>query len=592
MIFWHARKRKGGAMHGGDLVAEVLKERGVRFLFTLCGGHISPILVGAKQHGIRVVDVRHEVNAVFAADAVSRLTGVPGVAAVTAGPGVTNTITAIKNAQLAQSPLVLLGGATATMLRGRGSLQDINQLALLRSCVKWQTSVRRVRDLVPAVEKAFDAAGSGVPGPVFVECPVDLLYDRKLVESWYGAKSPDKGRQQKLSERALGFYLKKHVARMFSGAEDTHAHSYNPLAPPLPSQAEVQLAAEHVRHAKRPVMVLGSQALLEAPEVRRLAQTVERLGMPVYLSGMGRGLLGREHALQMRHKRREALREADLVLLAGVACDFRLDYGGHVGRNAKLLSVNRSPADVKKNRKPTLGVAGDPGRFLHRLLDELPAGERGWGEWLETLRRRDEDRDAQIRRQAAQPTEALNPLALCQEIDAAADENASFVADGGDFVATASYILRPRSPLSWLDPGVFGTLGVGAGFALGAKLCRPESEVWILYGDGSAAYSLAEFDTFVRHGVPVVAVVGNDACWMQIAREQVEVLGDDIGCALRHTDYQTVAEGFGGRGFLLQKPEDTAETLRRAKEAAQEGHPVLVNAHIGRTDFRKGSISM
>jgi len=176
-------------MNGGDLIAQVLEKHGVRFLFTLCGGHISPILVGAKRLGIRVVDVRHEATAVFAADAVARLSGTPGVAAVTAGPGVTNTITALKNAQLAQSPVLVLGGATGTILKGRGALQDIDQLALVAPHVKWATAVRRVRDLVPAVQKALDMARRGVPGPVFVECPLDLLYDQDLVRGMYGAKA-------------------------------------------------------------------------------------------------------------------------------------------------------------------------------------------------------------------------------------------------------------------------------------------------------------------------------------------------------------------------------------------------------------------
>src|SRR6195952_1870421 len=180
-------------MNGGDRIASVLVEREVRFLFTLCGGHIAPIYVGAKRHGIRVVDVRHEVDAVFAADAVFRLTGVPGVAAVTAGPGVTNTITAIKNAQLAQSGIVLLGGAAATLLKGRGALQDIDQQALFAPHVKWAATAKAVRDLVPMLEKAFAVARAGVPGPVFLECPVDLLYDEALVRQWYGASSKGGG---------------------------------------------------------------------------------------------------------------------------------------------------------------------------------------------------------------------------------------------------------------------------------------------------------------------------------------------------------------------------------------------------------------
>jgi len=186
----------------------------------------------------------------------------------------------------------------------------------------------------------------------------------------------------------------------------------------------------------------------------------------------------------------------------------------------------------------------------------------------------------------------VNPVHLLREIEAALPEDSVLVADGGDFVATASYVVRPRGPLRWLDPGPFGTLGVGAGFALGAKLCRPEAEVWLLYGDGSVGYSLAEVDTFVRHGIPAIAVIGNDAAWMQIAREQEEILGDDVGTVLARTDYHRAAEGLGGVGFELSAPERIGEVIRAAREAAAAGKPVTINAHIGRTSFRKGSISM
>jgi acetolactate synthase-1/2/3 large subunit len=208
------------------------------------------------------------------------------------------------------------------------------------------------------------------------------------------------------------------------------------------------------------------------------------------------------------------------------------------------------------------------------------------------LRQRDQAREQEIQQQAAERTELLNPLFLCREIEKALPPNSMIVADGGDFVATASYIVSPSGPLTWLDPGVFGTLGVGAGFALGAKLCRPDSDVWILFGDGSVGYSLSEFDTFVRHGLPVLAVVGNDACWTQIAREQIEMLKDDVGTVLRFTDYHTVAEGFGAKGFSLKETSRISEVLQQARKAAAQGQPVLVNAHLGKTAFRKGSISM
>src|SRR5690606_26854840 len=218
------------------------------------------------------------------------------------------------------------------------------------------------------------------------------------------------------------------------------------------------------------------------------------------------------HPLWFRHQRTEALKSADLVLLFGVPCDFRLNYGRHIGGRAKLVTVNLDPSELRKNRWPTLGVTGDPASFLWALADA--AGDTLGGRFAShcaVLRARDEQRETRIRSDAEAPTDGINPVAACRVIEEALDDDSVLVADGGDFVATASYITAPRSPLSWLDPGVFGTLGVGAGFALGAKLARPNSEVWILYGDGSAAYTLMEFDTFARHGVPVIAVVGNDA---------------------------------------------------------------------------------
>jgi len=546
--------------HGGDIIAQVLKAHGVRFLFTLCGGHISPILVGCKRCDIRVVDVRHEVTSVFAADAVARLTGVPGVAAVTAGPGATNTITAIKNAQMAQSPVILLGGATATMLKGRGSLQDVDQMALFKPHVKWATTVKRVRDLASIVNKGFEIAQEGVPGPVFIECPLDLLYGEEVVRTLYGASDNGKG----LAAKATNLYLSRHVNRLFAGVDKVKI--------PQPSPTE-------------------SQALTHAPSAPQVAEAVRQLGIPTYLSGMARGLLGIDDPLHMRHKRRLALKESDLVILAGVPCDFRLNYGRHIPGRAYYIAANRSRSDMQKNRRPNLAVQGDAGQFICQLANALPAQEQ-WQEWLAALQARDDERNQEIGEQALQPTEWINPLHLCREMDESTAPKTILVADGGDFVGTASYIVRPPGPLTWLDPGAFGTLGVGAGFALGAKLCYPEAEVWILYGDGSVGYSLTEFDTFVRHNIPVMAVVGNDAGWSQIAREQVEMLHDDVGTVLAPTDYDRVVAGFGATGLSVNDPELVPDIFQEAKQASADGNPVLINARIGKTDFRKGSISI
>ncbi len=577
-------------MNGGDIIGRVLEAHGVRHLFTLCGGHISPILKGAKDRGIRVVDTRHEVTAVFAADAAARLTGIPGVAAVTAGPGVTNTITAIKNAQLAQSPVVLLGGAAATLLQGRGALQDIDQLALFRPHVKWCRAVKRVRDLAPAIQKGFQVAQSGVPGPVFIECPVDLLYDESVIREWYDAATP---RGYSLPDRFMRAYLQYHARRLFATPNGVDTDFVGTVASEAAPQGAVDQAAARLGDAKRPLLVVGSQALVDARQADSVARAIDSLNVPVYLSGMARGLLGASHPLHRRHQRRKALKEADVVILAGVPSDFRLDYGRHVRRSACLVSANRSKVDLKRNRRPDVGALADAGLFLRALADRVAAGIHDrWRDWHVALESRDAEREAEIDTTAARDAEYVNPVSLCRRIDAELPDDSIIVADGGDFVGTASYIVKPRGPLSWLDPGAFGTLGCGAGFALGASLCRPGSEVWMLFGDGSVGYSLAEFDTFARHGIPVIAVVGNDAGWTQIAREQVKILRDDIGTVLDRSNYHEVAAALGGHGVLLQGPDQVAAGLREAREAARDGKAVLVNAWLDKTDFREGSLSM
>ncbi|MDH3374668.1 MAG: thiamine pyrophosphate-binding protein [Gammaproteobacteria bacterium] len=577
-------------MNGGDNIAQVLRAHGVEFLFTLCGGHISPILKGAKDIGIRVIDVRHEATAVFAADAVARLTGIPGVAAVTAGPGVTNTITAVKNAQLAQSPVVLLGGAAATVLAGRGALQDIDQMALFEPHVKWAHAAKRVRDLAPALRQAFQTAKAGVPGPVFVECPVDLLYDEAVIREWYAASTP---RGNALTDRVVRAYLNRQARRIFAGSDAPVDDSVAAVKALSPSPGVVARAARRIAKAERPLLVVGSQALVDSRRADAVAAAVESIGIPVYLSGMARGLMGAAHPLHRRHQRRNALREADLVLLAGVPSDFRLDYGRHVRRSACLISANRSRIDLKRNRRPDIAALADAGLFLLALADQLDARSGGnWVEWRALLLARDTEREAEIDDSAARSGGFINPVGLCRCLDAELPDNSVIVADGGDFVGTASYIVKPRKPLGWLDPGVFGTLGCGAGFALGASLCRPDHDVWILFGDGAVGYALAEFDTFVRHRIPVIAVVGNDASWAQIAREQVKMLDDDVGTVLARSNYHEVAAALGGQGVLLQYPEQTAACLQEARAAASEGVPVLVNAWLDQTDFREGSLSM
>uniref|UniRef100_A0A7N6A536 2-hydroxyacyl-CoA lyase 2 n=1 Tax=Anabas testudineus TaxID=64144 RepID=A0A7N6A536_ANATE len=565
--------------HGGESVAEVLRAHGVKYVFTLVGGHISPILVACEKLGIRIVDTRHEATAVFAADAVARLSGTVGVAAVTAGPGLTNTVTAVKNAQMAESPLLLIGGAAGTLLQGRGALQDIDQMSLFKPLCKFCASIRTVREIVPTVREALAIAQSGTPGPVFIEFPIDTLYPYHVVSKEFAVKNPPKG----LMGKIVSWYLNNHLMNLFAGAWETRDF--------------LNVGTRNVD--AKIIHLLNYTIPFSIPiQIFQRLKALEDLGIPCFLGGMSRGMLGKDSPIHIRQNRRDALKEADLVLLAGTVCDFRLSYGRVLSRRSKIIAVNRDKTQLLKNSdmfwKPTIAIQGDAGSFLLRLSKGLK-GHRCPEEWPQSLKAGDVTKENANRAKADERTEHhLNPLKVLHCVDELMAEDSIIVADGGDFVGSAAYIMKPRGPLRWLDPGAFGTLGVGGGFALGAKLCRPESEVWIVYGDGSLGYTVAEFDTFTRHKTPVIAVVGNDACWSQISREQVPILGSNVACGLAFTDYHIVADGYGGKGYLIRREDEDrlSDIIRQAQKETREGKATLLNVLIGKTNFRQGSISV
>ncbi|KAG9509036.1 Acetolactate synthase-like protein, partial [Fragariocoptes setiger] len=660
--------------HGGQLVAQVLKSHGIEHVFTLPGGHISPILTAAEQLKIRVVDVRHEATAVFAADAMARLTGRPGVAIVTAGPGLTNTVTAVKNAQMAESPVVVMSGAAATLLKGRGSLQDIEQLSLLKTTTKKQYTVEAVRDIVPTLREAFRVAQCGVPGPVFVEFPVDTLYPYDITAGQFTSATRSAGKQKPgLIQRLTKAYAQYSLDFIFAGAWQERDCSPHPVTVVEPRESDIQRAAQLLSTAKRPVAIVGTQATLPPYGPEQVAECVRKLGVPVFVNGGARGLLGSSYELQFRHSRSEAVREADVVLLLGAVCDFRLSYGRIFNRASSIISVNRSLSAARLNSplfwRPTLACEADVGKFVLNLARTLaqrkqqtnsPTSDESQTEavsdasktlinsidpiWLEQLHQRDATRNKAIELLAHEPVtgnpnacplpppssipnmddsnqqrqankkaaatttvmtasadklrdaQFVNPLKVVMALDKAfAGTKPTLVADGGDFVATASYILRPDGAGRWLDPGPFGTLGCGAGFALAAKLLHPERPVVCVMGDGAFGYAIAEIDTFVRHKCHVMFVVGNDACWTQIAREQVPMLGSSISCDLAYTDYHKVAHGFGALGVQLTQESGQPDTVLAAARERMErdgGNSIVVNAIIGKTKFRDGSISV
>ena len=570
--------------HIGLDIGSFFKQKNISSVFTLCGGHISPILVGCEKENINIIQVRDEVSAVFAADAVSRLTDSVGVAIVTAGPGVTNTITAIKNAQMAQSPVLLIGGAAATLLKGRGSLQDIDQISLLKTYVKSAVSVKKTRDVIPTLANALNTATSGVPGPVFVELPIDLLYPEEDIRKEFINQLPKSGYFGKIAH----WYVERHLNDLFSSKKSSI--NLKPVKEFKLDQRKIDKAALAIVKAKKPVFLLGNQVTQNKEFLPMCLKSIDKLSVPTFTSGMARGCFGSSDKYFFRHNRKHALKNADVVVTLGIPLDFRLGYGFSINKDATLIAVNKSKEDLNKNRKPDIGIHADPSRIMHEIgkIINPPSCK----EWIKELTGLEEKRETEILQFSKYETDFVNPVHLCKTIDKFIDEESILVADGGDFVGTASYTIRPRSPLGWLDPGPFGTLGVGGGFAIGAKSSFPKKEVWVFYGDGASAYSLAEFDTLCRHKLPVIAIIGNDASWQQIAREQKQMLGSNIGTELAFNAYEKVVEGYGGKGYYVENHDTLDETLKRAKEDAKLGYPVLVNIKISKSDFRKGSISV
>ena len=570
--------------HIGLDIGAFFKQQNISSVFTLCGGHISPILVGCEKENIDIIQVRDEVSAVFAADAVSRLTESIGVAIVTAGPGVTNTVTAIKNAQMAQSPILLIGGAAATLLKGKGSLQDIDQISLLKTYVKSAVSVKKVRDVIPTLANAINNAISGVPGPVFVELPIDLLYPEKDIRKEFVNQLPKSGFLGKIAH----WYVNRHLNDLFSSKKSSV--KIKAVKKFKLDQSKIDKAALVIVKSKRPVFLLGNQVTQNKEFLPMCLKSLDKLSAPVYTSGMARGCFSSLDQYYFRHNRKHALKNADVVVALGVPLDFRLGYGFSINKEATLISVNKSKEDLNKNKKPDIGIHADPTRIMHEIgkIINPPSCQ----EWIDELLILENKREEEIQQFSETKTDFINPVFLCKTVDKLVDENSILIADGGDFVGTASYTISPRKALGWLDPGPFGTLGVGGGFALGAKSSFPDKEVWIFYGDGASAYSLAEFDTMCRHKLPVIAIIGNDASWQQIAREQKQMLGSNIGTELAFNAYEKVAEGYGGKGYYVENSEELVETLKQAKEDAKLGYPVLVNVKLSKSDFRKGSISV
>jgi acetolactate synthase-1/2/3 large subunit len=543
-----------GMVHGGRLVAQALKRHGASHLFTLCGGHIQAIYDGCLDEGIRVVDVRHEQTAGHAADGWARVTGKPGVCAVTAGPGVTDVVTAVANAQRACVPMVVLGGAGPRALCDMGSLQDMDHVALMRPITKWAATVPETRRIVEYVDAAFRVAQGNVPGPVFLEMPLDLLMN-------FG--------------------------------DDADLSLTRPLPePPRPGgdPAAVERAAELLRASARPVFLVGSQIRWSARRdaVRHAADAFE---VPFYLNGMARGALPCAHRGIFSRSRRFALAQADCVFVFGTPFDFRVDYGRAPtwASDAKIVQVDLDGVELGRNRRVDVAIDGDSGIVLEQLV--AAAGTKSAPEWLAAVRADEDKRRAKMLAEIESTASPPNPLRVCAELGKRLGARDIVVGDGGDFVATAAYVLKLEWPQLWMDPGPLGTLGVGPGYAMAAQLARPDARTVLVYGDGSFGLHGLEFEAMARQKIPVVAVIGNDAGWTQIRRGQVDMYGETraVATALDYTRYDQVVAACGGRGFWVERAEEIGPAL---DEAFACGVPACVNVKIAKSDFRKGAISV
>jgi acetolactate synthase I/II/III large subunit len=527
--------------HGGTLAVAAARRHRVETMFTLSGGHVFPLYDGAVKADppLRLVDVRHEQTAVFAAEATAKLTRTPGLAVVTAGPGVTNALSAVTTAHFNGSPLLVLGGRAPSGRWGAGSLQELDHPPLLAPVTKHAATVRRVDRVAAEVDRALTLAATPHRGPVFLDVPVDELFSFASVT----LPEPAPADRREPDPDAL-----RGVALLLATSE-------------------------------RPVLVLGSDVWLDrADDAAR--QAAEQLGLPVIANGMGRGVLPRDAGLLVTRARSLAFGEADLVLVAGAPLDFRLGYGsfgGRDGKAARVVHLADTPAQLARHVELAGAAAGDLSLVLGGLVEAFArhGGRPAWGAWVERLRAAAGAAMAGDEALLGSDREPIHPARVYGELRRLLADDAVVIGDGGDFVSYAGRYVEPGRPGCWLDPGPYGCLGLGLGYAAAARLARPSAQVVLLLGDGAAGFSLMDADTLVRHRLPVAVVCGNNGIWGLEKHPMQAMFGYDVAADLQpQCRYDEVVRALGGAGELVTSPGGIAPALRRAFDA---GVPYLVN---------------
>ncbi|HKW70827.1 MAG TPA: acetolactate synthase [Candidatus Dormibacteraeota bacterium] len=521
--------------NAGELIALALKRAGVSHLFTLNGGHIWPILMGATEHGIRLVDTRHEQTAAFAAEGWAKVTRECGVAAVTAGPGVTNATSALAQAQGNDSPLFVIGGRAPVARWGLGSLQEMDHLEVVRSLTKKAVTLSAAEDAYSTSAECVRTALSRRTGPVFMDVPIDVFFGAADLPEATEHLTPDLG--------------------------------------PPPDHALVEQAARLIRAAERPVVVAGGGVWWARAE-EELRDLVEVANVPLTVNGMARGMLPSSHPLFFSRARSQALGDADLIVLVGVVLDFRLNFGQPpvFAEEARLIYVDVD--DHRKHRPAEVAMFGQLRLALKQLAAAVAGAPRS-DAWVATLRQTEAAARKSDEAMTRSDSSPVHPARLIAEVDRYADRDAIIVGDGGDFISFAGRLIERDKPGLWIDPGPFGCLGSGPGYAMAAKLARADRQVILLSGDGAFGFSAIEFDTMVRHHVPVVCLVGNNGIWALEKHPMQRMLGTSIAADLgTRTRYDKVVEALGGYGELVDRPDEIRPALDRAFKS---GLPACIN---------------
>jgi len=511
--------------NAGELIALALKRAGVSHLFTLNGGHIWPILMGAEEHGIRLIDVRHEQSAAFAAEGWAKVTRECGAAAVTAGPGVTNSVSALAQARGNDSPMFVVGGRAPVSRWGMGSLQEMDHVEMVRSLTKKATTLDSADNAYAAAAESMRHALSRRTGPVFMDVPIDVF---------------------------------------FGAADLPEATEHLTIDPgPPPDHDLVHRAARLIRGAERPLVIAGGGVWWAHAE-DDLRHLVEGARLPLTVNGLARGMLPPSHPLFFSRARSKALREADVVVLAGAMLDFRLNFGQPpvFADDARFIYVDVD--DLRKHRPAEVAIYGNLKAALQQLAEAV-AGPPQSEAWVASLRGNEvaaRERDKAMTQSDSSP---VHPARLIAEVDRYADPDAIIVGDGGDFISFAGRLIEREKPGLWIDPGPFGCLGSGPGYAMAAKLARPDLQVILLSGDGAFGFSAMEFDTMVRHRIPVVCLVGNNGIWALEKHPMQSMLGASVAADLgSRTRYDKVVEALGGHGELVERPDGIRPALERA----------------------------